>query len=317
MRKLEIRTSYNVTLVHLVDSTSKWDRYVESYAFDYFQKEFGITEQDGMYLADYVKIKKPLGWENETELFNWAYSNFPQSRKFDKLLPIIRYFEERKNRDGDTLKKLLVRITSQIEKNNYTQISDVFAKEWVISVKKCIELFGSETNDEVLPCYLLYSADEKSTVGGANGDGIFLELTSKDISEKKFLNDVVLHEFLHKQVTPRKYFEQNVKLFRENPKLDASRLGYPDRFTRYIEEVVVYAICDTISGSKKTRAEKIASYTERKRPEMVALWKGIADIMPVLKNYLLGKVDISTTRQLLVDYFVEKAKQSTRKMLPI
>jgi hypothetical protein len=208
---------------------------------------------------------------------------------------------------GDSLEALLVDITSKLTQNNYTRITNVFTKEWIIFIQKCIELFESEANDGVLPCYLLYSVDEKQAVGGANGEGIFLELTNRDIAEKKFLNDVVLHEFLHKQVSPHKYFKKSVKLFRDKPELEARKLGYPDRFTSYIEEVIVYSLCDIIRDNKKTPTDKIAFYTERQRPEMVSLWKGIGDVMPMLRDYFLGKYDIPSTRKLLEDYFVRKA----------
>lgn len=309
MIELEVIVDYNVILTHFVDTLSCWDYHVEKYVREYVEREYGITGKDEQLLKAFVEIRKPLGWKNETELFDWAHKGYPDNAKFNELLPIIKHFENKKSLAQMTISSYLESKTQLIKANGYESVSTAFAEKYETYIHRLTKLFASKVYEKPLPCYLTYSPDEKWTMGGANGEGICIELKDSEIKDGRILDDVILHEFLHKRVSPHSYYETNNKEISQRRDARADNFGYPDLYTSLIEEAIVYAICDIVRYNKKTPTDKIQFFNENRRPEMVALWTVVRDITPVLREYLLEEAEEEQTRKQLTKYFVQKLRE--------
>lgn len=306
MIELEVIVDYNVILTHFVDTLSCWDYHVEKYVLDYVEKEYGITKKDEVLLKTFVKIRKPLGWKNETALFEWANDGYPNNQKFDKLLPIIKHFESIKDARMVSIKQLLLEKTNLIKANGYENISEAFSTQYGNFIEILSKLFDSKSVSELLKCYLAYSPDNNSSMGGANGDGIYIELRDSEIEGKRMLDDVVLHEYLHKRISPSTYFENNVEKISSHQYLKIDVIGYRSDFMNIIEESIVYALCDIVRENKITPVEKIKRFEAKGRNDMVALWVMVNDIMPILTEYVKNGANIVTTRQKLTEYFLTR-----------
>lgn len=91
MLKLNFRVNYNVTLLNFVDSLSKWDYFVGDHLKKYFSEQYGFESAYESILIKYAELRKPLGWQNEIELFNWAYAGFLDHSEFSPLKETLHY----------------------------------------------------------------------------------------------------------------------------------------------------------------------------------------------------------------------------------
>ncbi len=281
-------------MYHFIDQLSRWDVFVSSDTYDFFNSRLRITATDRTLLKQYARERKAFHWEFETDLFEWAYKGFSQKSKFKTLIPIIKYFEARRfgvdslghmiAKDFNKIKKLI----RDIDKG----ISKVKIKE---TVKKLIKLFGQSGVDKKnIPCYLFISYGW-STGGSSNGYGLsagvnVVALNRKDISSTL---TVISHEYLHKVVKTSKYFYERNGFYKS-----ISRRIYPGPLDDFADEIIIHYISDIFLG-KGNIDKSIRAVSLFKRRDFYYIWRGVQHVAPVLFDYLNGRVGVKKTRILL------------------
>ena len=299
MKRIVLKTSYNVLLWHFVDSLSLWDYFVSDEIKAFYQTRWTLTPTDKKQLEKYVTTRSPEGWDAETALFEWAYQEFPEHEQFSKMLPYIRYFEDRTDNKGTTLKSYLQEVYSDVRKGR-DHIENRMKKEKIDDVvEKLQELFKVKNKAiEAIDAYLASSPLEKSHQGGANGKGIYTEIP---LGGYDLAYETLVHEYLHRVITPQNFFMnmENGEL----RKLYARQIDslYPDPVGLLADEVVIHAIANIylfkedplrrIKGVKKQIKEG-----RLRTPSDLHLWNLVILSAPVLKDYLEGRSDPQETQ---------------------
>jgi len=304
MSRLYIRVSYNTTLFSFVDSLSTWDHFVSKHINKYFHDNYGIGSQDQKLLDQYAQIRRQLNWEKEIDLFNWAFSGYQDHPGFNELLPAIRYFETKKNNTGVSLKfeieketKKLSQIRSDVEKRFEKLCSEN-------TIKVFTSLFGNSSQSKLIPCYLTYSPDIHATQGGANGDGIYTEV-STGLNKNLQINEtisVILHEYTHKTLKPGEYLRKRAKIKKDNIYDNEYSSIYPGPYSAFVEEAIIYTICDVFTLGTDP-LEQRNNFIDRNDNEMKIIWQSVHDISPILHSYLIGADTSTDTFNLLDNYF--------------
>lgn len=302
MYQLVLKTNYNVLLWHFVDSLSEWDFFVPDITKVFFKENWNYNTIDEENISKYAKLRKPMGWGDETNLFNWAFDGFPINKQFSVLLPPIRYFEERRNRKGKSLKDYIkfkyhdvvkgkMYIENRIQKEN---INDI--------VLRLLQLFDSSTkNTRQIDAYLAFSPRKNLVQGGANGEGIYTEIPP---NEYDIAYETLIHEFLHTAVFPRDYFMNiSEKKLRKFYRTTVESV-YPDPIACLAEEGVIHTTSDVLlfhddPQQKIRKAKKRIDEGSTRAVSDLHLWNLIVLIIPTLEKYLSGKSDVDETRKQL------------------
>lgn len=313
MHKIKLRAAYNATLLNFIDNVSQWDEFVSSYSNQYYKKHYKLTSKDQVILDSYAKIRKYLDWEKEIELFNWAYNNFPNTKEFNGLLNLIKYFENKTNNKNITLKSELNQATKKLKDlipDIEKSLQDLNIEE---TLRKFAKLLKSNSSKKPLICYLTYSPDKTKTQGGANGDGIYTEVsvnTNKDNQITQTIETIV-HEYLHKEIHPGDYFRKLAKTYKKNIYLKKFTNIYPDIYHQFTEEAVVYTICDCIIFNHDPKKQLVRyKKDDPEQKHEYSLWKAVCGIEPILKSYTQNNQDKKETLKKLDLFFTKYTSTS-------
>lgn len=312
MHQLVLKTNYPTLLWHFVDSLSMWDFFVEDETEEYFKAHWQLTTSDKMHLANYAKSRAQLNWKNETNLFEWAWQGFPQNKRFSILLPHVRYFEQRKTNDGQTLKQIL-QISLQDVHNAKVHIEKRIRQENVITIVHQLQtLFHSPSEvPDRINAYLASTPSEKGWQGGANGEGIYTEVPAKGYD---LAYETLVHEYLHRAVQVRNYFKAI-----NDPKLSMFyrtiiKSIYPDNLACLADEVVIHAVADVYLFHQKPqkRIQKAQEHVDKGREKSVSelhLWSLVALTSPIIKQYLSEKTTEDKARNQFNHTFQEYIRE--------
>lgn len=316
MKQIVLRTSYNVLLWHFIDSLSLWDYFVSDEINEFYQKRWTLTSTDKKQLESYVAVRSPEGWDTETELFEWAYREFPKHDKFSKLLPCIRHFEERTDNKGTSLKSYLEEAYSDVCTGR-DHIEYRMKKENINDVVEKLQCLFREKRETIdaIDAYLASSPIEKSHQGGANGKGIYTEIPLGGYDQAY---ETLVHEYLHRVITPRNYF-MNVK-DEELRDLYTTKIDslYPDPVGVLADEVVIHAVANIylFKEDPQRRIERVKKQIKQGRlrtPSDLHLWNLVKLSAPCLKDYLEDRSDIRETLTEIGRIFRKYADKETSR----
>jgi hypothetical protein len=296
MEKLNFKTNYNVLLWHFVDSLSKWDSYVGSHIYKYYTVSWKLTKEDKDWLKKYSLVRKKLDWEEETNLFKWAFSGFLKNQKFNELKEPVKYFEKRIDKKGQSLKEIL---KSRLEDTLVAKT--LFEKEIKKidlnkELSKMSAIFNIDKDKEPTSVFLACSMSN-NIQGGANGNGLYVEIPYGK-SPKENLH-VIVHEYLHKKLRPRNFF-RNIKnkemkgFFRRKEKKI-----YQGELADFFDEVIIHSLSEVIIF--KHDPSKIINNYQNSRLKYI--WECVGKTTPILENYLYEKIDKITTCKKLFQIF--------------
>lgn len=296
MRKLVLRSNYNVLLWHFVDSISEWDVFVGPHLAEYFDKNYAITDNDKEALNSYVGVRSEFGWSGEGDLFHWAYDGFQEDARFSQLYKSVKHLETKLSKDGMSIKEILTGRLNDIESLLKGEL-DIFAQEEDIDnvVCKMLELTGNQVTDDS-PVYAYIAASmSASRQGGANGSAIYSEAPlSDDIGYVNgCVSEFLIHEYMHKAVMPREWFKSLGSQFEYK-----NENVFPDDMSAFFDEVLIYS-ASTVYLSKQVpekRIERIVNQGQ-KNTRHYTLWRTVARFYPLIKEYLDGRSTLETTQR--------------------
>lgn len=293
----------------MVDSLSRWDYFVAPNIREYFEKNFYLTSKDAEQWSKYAEIRKKLNWEEETNLFEWAYQDFPNHANFSPLLNYIIHFESKKNRADQTLKEILTARLSEVEpiKKRLEEELPLFIYDK--SFEKAQSLFPDPTRtDKPISVYLACSFDE-SCQGGANGDGMYSEIPTKE--PNRHLLTTFTHEYLHKVLAIHKYLGNIRDGVLNNFYNTIIPSVSPDKLAMFFDEVIVYSLSDVITFNEDPK-KQIARYRDGgnriRNQRRTYLWEVVIKTAPVLREFLNDKMTVVRSRSRLNQTFVDFIK---------
>jgi len=299
IRPLVLRANTNASLLHFVDFASQWHFRTHADTRRYFEREYGITDADRKMFDQYASVRHDFGHPAETELLQWAYEGFPDHPKFTQLRSAIDYFAQRSNGQRTVRQEMESHdknIAEWIEKLN-KEIHEVHLDRVVVQMQRLFD--RPHASEPAVVAYLVAGVND-SVRGGANGEGIYMEIQKSD---RQNPIQVLAHEYLHKVVSASVYYQAPEFSDFWPEVTNIYRASYLD----FIEEVITYAVTNVImfgQNPERTRAmwsELIDDLADRER--MILLWNTIEKAVPILRNYLDDKTDIATTRGKLENLF--------------
>lgn len=314
MRKLEIRTSYNVLLMHQVDSMSKWSRYVMEHISADYKENWEYTDEDDTQLKEHAKKRQVFNWGRETDILTWAHEGFDTDSEFLTLLPHLRFFEERKNKKGETLKQVLLKALKAIELLR----QEIALEMEKVDFEKYEKAFSPMIRDHQvnpdlpLPCYLTYSPAPEFSQGGANGDGLHTEVVLGRENTVARAASIISHEYSHKLLPFRYYFfalsEQEQSKYPYNKEIERFYSGY---LADFLDEILIYSINEVLMDGESPE-EKSKYYSDQakggqaeRHSQLALLWKGVALISPLVESLMKGRVSIEDFEEQLHKEFFQ------------
>lgn len=315
MFKYQLRTNYNVLLLSLVDYLSNWSIYITDNQIDIFQQLFGENKKDQQILNTYSKVRQSLDWVNEVPMLNWAYNGFNKHPKFSDLLPYLKYFEDRVDNQKysikDYLQKRSIDNTNLIKKLE-PDLDSLFDNKLT---KKLEQLFKISTPNTTLPIYLTISLRENSIQGGANGNGVSVQVPPNynTTNTLPIIKSTITHEILHKIINNKKYS----KVFEtaESKKILNMTMKniYPDKLKYFYNEIIVHTLSERIL-TKENIKHKIEYYKKQnnsKLESIIRILESIKILEPILLGYLNNNISITETRENLNNAFLDIYKKLT------
>lgn len=318
MRTLDIRVSYNTTLLSFIDSLAHWDYFVSSHILQYFKERYGITEDEQRLLDSYAGTRKSLGWSEETGLLNWAFAGFPEDSKYSSLLPVIKHFENKIIQEGNrTLKDELEYATHKLatRKEELITFYDSFNVAETLSV--FAPVFESSERIGSLPAYITYTPYNYAAQGGANGDGIYVQVFPEcDSDELKHKAGIFVHEFLHKELNPGRFFAHHPVLGERYSRVVPEI--YSDDLAQLMEEVIVYALSNVLMLNEHPQI-KMKRYDEKyrddpnRRNHWVTLWSAVENSAPLLQAFRENKISMEQLRQDLDNALMKEVERGIER----
>jgi len=303
MNNLKFKTNYNILLWHFVDSLSMWDYHIMSHIPEYYVENWNMTAEDKKQLVSYQKIRSKLNCKEEMKLFAWAENGFKKNKKYNLLLEHLKYFENRKNKEGVLLKDILTEQIPYIKKAKSNIISKIKKISMERIILKMEKLFDIETSKKENITIYLPSAMSKHTQGGASyGDrSIYIEIPEKNSHS---MARVLTHEYLHLKLPVRKYLDKfDGKFYKqEDTKLHRGRLS------GFFDEVIIYILSDTVLFKTVSIKERIGAYRKLKTTNSVGMfhiWTAVKNIRPIIVQYLDGELKKQDALKNLHQAFLE------------
>ncbi|MCA9376943.1 hypothetical protein H6762_00750 [Candidatus Nomurabacteria bacterium] len=288
MGNIDIRTNLDVILMNYVDFISKWDYFVSSHVRESHEQKYGFSKEDQLLLDRYAEIRRVLGYPLEIELFDWAYGGFKEDARFQPLLEVIEHFRS---------DPVLMDELQESEKYNQKIKRMVEEKFDALSVdtlfERSQEIFKPEVLPDAIPAYLTYSPVLGSTQGGANGMGIYTQVSIDPDMEQEAGDcaGTLFHEYLHKALAPRKFFSKwnngDGYYGVTQPEI------YPDQIADFVEEVIVHSLSNVITFGEdpKGKSDKYLndeSLSKIERQHYFYMWRTVAQAVPILRDILNG-----------------------------
>lgn len=276
--KIELKTNYNTLLFHHVDSISLWDTFVSKHHNDYFKENFIISSSTNEILKTYSKIRSQLGWNSESELFEWAYNGFKIHKQFSKLLKPIHFMENIASKNGKTIKTYLEEeLEGIVKKEKLLNDMQLKFEDRSDEILKVYNKLFYNNKDISTDCYVTHSPYENRLQGGANGDSIYIESYSHSNDISLHTISTIYHESFHKILKVRRVLE---KVFTETNKKYLTEVIpdlYPSPAHKYLDEVIVYTLTNVLIFNTDP-FERISQYSNK--GEHAALhygnvWRGV------------------------------------------
>lgn len=282
---LNFYTNPNISLWHLVDSCSQWDYYVGKHALRWLKEQTSFTSNDSENLEKYKEIRSKLGWGEETNLFRWAYNGFPNKAKYSELKPRIDHFRNRKLSTSDLTLIEFFENHSQIAENFVQKLKSLYPQNKV-KIEKLSLLFPSD--QKIVDCFLPYSSVTTGSQGGANGDGIYTEVSeSKDFIDSQVVFE---HEALHKLTEiPEYLYKKDGNFWKQTDSyLIQNRAMAVNEIFAYAADLVIH----------QTNLEEQLKYAHSQdKKELVFIWEVAAQIAPIMKHYLSDSLSLKEAQQ--------------------
>jgi hypothetical protein len=298
--KLDIRINYNANLFHFVDYLSQWSEYTGSDALNFYKQHFELSEQDNKQLIKYSSIREKLGWEEEINLFNWAYDGFvireTTRKEYVELKSVIEYFSKRENEENNLEQILKDEFSKLLSYKQQIKQYSLKLEETFSEIDNYLTIWTPKVNFSKYPIYLCFSHSDNSTHGGANGAGVFSEIMVNDKKDGIRIGfSTITHEITHKATDimnfliefiensntkeANDFLKQNNLTKNELSKIFSSTdtLGFGNPEAKVFEEINVYFIAPVTIDNMTVKQinDKIVLYKNRNKREFERVWYGV------------------------------------------
>jgi hypothetical protein len=291
--KINVMTNYSLVLFNVVQGLSQWDVHTGKHNLEYFEKEFGLTDEDQLKLKEFADFRRNYSWSRDSDFLYWAYLGLPDGDEFSVLTPIVKYFENRVSKDGLTLKEICEKRFEEI--NKYSNVGGIWSErdieKFLIIVERSRKIFDITYTLTDLNVFLMASMN-LDTSGGANGWAISVEVPANLEGEKKYSEEEIKarvklyleHEGLHLQVPLSKAFNLKDPFFDQAERV----ANFPDGLDSFSEEVVVHSLVDCLLNGIDPQAT-LARYENMVEQfpwikMYIPIWQGINEVLPVIKD---------------------------------
>lgn len=171
-------------------------------------------------------------------------------------------------------------------------------------IAKMQQLSGFTPEWDYLPAYIVPTPNPNSMQGGANGDGVTVEVypESNDL-DRAF--KLTVHEFAHKALDPSYYFEHVL----EGEELDFFKQRNVNvslnNYYAHMEELIVRSFIDVrqFNADPNKEADNYRGRESSRTDNYAISWEHVNYIYPVVNNYLDGGLDVDATRLELIQEF--------------
>ena len=222
---LSFRVSYCSNLFYLVDQLSRWDPVTRFYYRDYWERRFGLTQEDLKILDRYSHIRAMYPWGVLEPAFYGPGDDRAVQSRLNKIIPhrdvrvIWATLEHFKSKFDQIWKEVdyLPRMAQKLAINLTADRKQLF--------EEAANFFGAPALS--LEVLAIWSPEQKFGGGGFNGGRIALEMPRGRPLER--IMAVLFHEAFHAFQEPR---QQEMTVF-------GAKQGIPDEV---MHEAIMYAI---------------------------------------------------------------------------
>lgn len=309
---LQFISSYSLSLYHFVEKLTIWEPNVSHQFQDYLNERYELSTEDEAILEKLKQQRNKLGWDYEVLLHEWAEQEFPDNEQFTDIYTAVRWFENKTDKSGESFAEKIAKFqpllnekTRMLEQMwNDLEIQDEFTK-----MQALLEFTYPGSS---IPAFIVPSPDPDSLQGGANGEGITVEVYP-DAEDLDNSFSLIVHEFAHKAIDPSHYFENledhALREFFQQKDDKISLNNYAD----HIEELIIRSFIDVRHfGAEPIKMADNYRDRESMRTDMYALsWEHVEFIFPEINNYLEGRYSIEETREKLITTFQEKISKAS------
>ena len=331
MKTFNFIYDFNTNFFHFVDNLSNWSPYTNKEGINLYSLHEEITKEDKKQLENYALFRKELEWENEINLFWWAYEEFTYDAflkyidgeyKYDKkeiyegLKKTIDYFKTKAN----VYKVLEEKFFKLSEKIDLIKNEANFIEEKLSRYNKILNIFGNSKDIYSFPIFIFFEYNKIFSQGAANGEGIYTEFNEDvDIKQIQYKMGTIIHELLHKITNVEKiiteYVENNSQHFSNavitEKGIDVSFLYERETAelveeVKVFEEIIMYLISDVYIRNRPID-KTIESYKHEMRNKNVyRIWVGVKYFKPIFDKFLSDSIEEDEFMNLLVEIFIKK-----------
>lgn len=331
-KELNIIIDYNVNLFHFVDHLSRWSEYTGSDALKFYEKYFELNSTDNEMLNKYVTARDKLCWEEEINLFIWAYNGFKINQEtaseYTELKIVIDYFVNRK-KDKYSLENIL--------KNEYSKLLAIEPqiREYSSEIEKMfseiepwLTIWTPEPDYSEYPIFICFSHSDNSTHGGANGNGVYSEFMVNDKQDGVRIGfSIITHELTHKVTdimnflmdflrNDNSYTEKAQRFLNTNDLTknelikifeSADTLGFGNPEVKVFEEINVYFIAPVFieKMNEEQIKNEVKKYRARGNREFERVWYGVSLFKTEYENIMNQNINRDDFVWNLIEIFYE------------
>jgi hypothetical protein len=284
-------------------------------------------------LNRYATVRDKLCWDEEINLFNWAYGGFKINKEtkieYSELKNVLDYFTNRKNEKYSvegilkTEYSKLTALEAQI-KDYSSEIELIFSE-----IEPWLKIWTPEPDYSKYPVYICFSHSDNSTHGGANGNGVYSEFMVNDKQDGIRIGfSIITHELTHKVtdimiflfdfIGNEKSYTERAQRFLYKYNLTKSdliqifesvdTLGFGNPEAKIFEEINVYFVAPVFI--EKMTDEQIQNEAERYRAvgnrEFERVWYGVSLFKKEYEYFSNKKIDRDYFVWNLIEIFYEK-----------
>ncbi len=331
-KELNIIIDYNVNLFHFVDHLSQWSEYTGNDALKLYEKYFELNSTDNEMLKRYRTEREKLCWEEEINLFNWAYSGFKinqqTKQEYSELKNVLEYFKNRKNEKYSvegilkTEYSKLLAIEPQIKEYS-SEIEKIFSE-----IEPWLKVWTPKPDYSIYPIYICFSHSDNSTHGGANGNGVYSEFMVNDKQDGIRIGfSIITHELTHKVTdimnflmdfirNEKSYTGKSQKFLNSNnlTKNDliqifesVDTLGFGNPEVKVFGEINVFFIFPVFieKMNEEQIKNEVEKYRTRGNREFERVWYGVSLFKNEYENNVNQKINRDDFIWKLIEIFYE------------
>lgn len=283
---LKLQTSPEVVLLNFVDCLSQWSIFIGEHIPRYVRQHFLLGEEDEQALSAYRDIRTGFGWPAHAPLLKWAQEGFP-SGDYSSLLPMIEGISRVRNHEGKSLRELCEEVIPAllgVREATLREFRDL-GLETVLDKIAC--LFPLKYNAPTVSCYLLYSPDERRTIGCANGGAISVEILLG--AYRRLPLSIITHELCHLLFQCHEHYSE----------LDDRSFIGPYSRSGFYEEAIVQSISPVtlFNVTPQSELDKIKD----PEPWQIQLTQLVAVLSPLLRDYFDSESSAPKTARAAID----------------